>query len=48
MDYGEVYYNYDELKEAIDQYTEYYNKQQIKEKLGWMSPVKYRLSLLAA
>lgn len=48
MDYGEVYYNYDELKEAKDQYTEYYNKQQIKEKLGWMSPVKYRLSLLAA
>ncbi|WP_330676089.1 IS3 family transposase, partial [Agathobacter ruminis] len=25
-----------------------YNEQRIKEKLGWMSPVQYRLSLLAA
>lgn len=48
MYYGEVYYSYDELKEAIDKYIEYYNKQRIKEKLGWMSPVEYRLSLLAA
>ena len=48
MYYGEVYYSYDELKEAIDTYIEYYNKQRIKEKLGWMSPVEYRLSLLVA
>ena len=48
MYYGEVYYSYNELKEAIDTYIEYYNKQRIKEKLGWMSPVEYRLSLLAA
>ncbi|MCR5175994.1 MAG: IS3 family transposase, partial [Anaerovibrio sp.] len=26
----------------------YYNEQRIKEKLGWMSPVQYRLNLLAA
>ncbi|OUQ08363.1 hypothetical protein B5E88_11280, partial [Enterococcus cecorum] len=26
----------------------YYNEQRIKEKLGWMSPVQYRLHLLAA
>ncbi|WP_418903330.1 IS3 family transposase, partial [Zhenhengia yiwuensis] len=25
-----------------------YNEQRIKEKLGWMSPVEYRVSLLAA
>ena len=25
MYYGEVYYSYDELKEAIDKYIEYYN-----------------------
>ncbi|WP_353595055.1 MULTISPECIES: IS3 family transposase [Clostridia] len=25
-----------------------YNEQRIKQKLGWMSPVEYRLSLLAA
>ena len=48
MYYGQVYYSYDELKEAIDKYIEYYNKQRIKAKLGWMSPVEYRLSLLSA
>lgn len=48
MYYGEVYYSYNELKEEIDKYIEYYNKQRIKENLGWMSPVEYRLSLLAA
>ncbi|MBO5174614.1 MAG: IS3 family transposase, partial [Eubacterium sp.] len=25
----------------------YYNEKRIKEKLGWMSPVQYRLHLLA-
>lgn len=48
MYYGVVYYSYDELKEAIETYIKYYNEQRIKEKLGWMSPVEYRLSLLAA
>lgn len=48
MYYGEIYYSYNALKEAIDEYIEYYNKQRIKEKLGWMSPVEYRLSLLVA
>lgn len=48
MYYGFVYYSYDELKEAIEQYIKYYNEQRIKEKLGWMSPVEYRLNLLAA
>lgn len=48
MYHGEVYNSYDELKEAIDKYIEYYNKHRIKEKLGWLSPVEYRLSLLAA
>jgi len=48
MYYGVVYYSYDELKERIEKYIEYYNKKRIKEKLGWLSPVEYRLSLLAA
>ena len=48
MYYGIVYYSYNELKEAIEQYIKYYNEQRIKEKLGWMSPVEYRLNLLAA
>ncbi|MFR7537797.1 MAG: IS3 family transposase [Clostridium sp.] len=48
MYYGVVYYNYEELKSAIERYIKYYNEQRIKERLGWMSPVQYRLSLLAA
>ena len=48
MYYGVTYYSYEELKVAIEKYIKYYNEQRIKEKLGWMSPVEYRLSLLAA
>ena len=32
----------------IERYIKYYNEQRIKEKLGWMSPVEYRLTHLAA
>ena len=46
--YGVAYYSYEELKIAIENYIKYYNEQRIKEKLGWMSPVEYRLNLLAA
>ena len=48
MYYGVVYYSYDELHSAIERYIRYYNEQRIKQKLGWMSPVEYRLSRLAA
>lgn len=48
MYYGAVYYSYEEFKNAIEKYIIYYNEQRIKQKLGWMSPVEYRLSLLAA
>ena len=48
MYYGTTYYSYDELKEAIEIYIKYYNEKRIKEKLGWMSPVQYRLNTLAA
>jgi len=48
MYYGVFYYSYDELKESIEKYIKYYNEQRIKEKLGWMSHVEYRLCLLAA
>ena len=44
----DIYYSYEELKAAIERYIKYYNEQRIKEKLGWKSPVQYRLSLLAA
>lgn len=46
--HGVVYYSYEELKSEIERYIKYYNEQRIKEKLGWMSPVQYRLHLLAA
>ena len=46
--YGVTYYSYGELKSEIERYIKYYNEQRIKEKLGWISPVQYRLKLLAA
>ncbi len=48
MYYGVIYKSYDELKSAIEEYIKYYNEQRIKEKLNWMSPVEYRLNILAA
>lgn len=36
MYYGNVYYNYNERKEAIDKCIEYYNKQQIEKNLRWI------------
>lgn len=43
--YGVTYYNFEELKAAIEKFIAYYNKKRIKQKLGWMSPIEYRLSL---
>ena len=40
--YGKKFYSYEELKETIKKYIEYYNKYRIKEKLGYLSPVEYR------
>ena len=40
--YGKKFYSYEELKETIEDYIEYYNKSRIKEKLGYLSPVEYR------
>ena len=48
MYYGISYFSFDEVKHAIERYIRYYNEKRIKEKLGWMSPVEYRISLLAA
>ena len=48
MYYGTTYYSFGELKEAIEKYIKYYNEKRIKEKLGWMSPVQYRLNTLTA
>lgn len=40
--YGKIYHSFDELKAAIEGYIDYYNKERIKEKLNWMSPIEYR------
>lgn len=48
MYYGNTFYSFDELKEAIEKYIQYYNEKRIKEKLGWLSPVQYRLSIHSA
>ena len=48
MYYGVVYYSYEELRDAIEKYIVYYNEQRIKQKLGWMSPIEYRLKLQVA
>ena len=39
---------YEELKSEIERFIKYYNEKRIKEKLGWRSPVQYRLHLLTA
>lgn len=44
MYYENTYYIFDKLTDSIKKYIIYYNEKRIKEKLGWMSPVEYRLS----
>ncbi len=46
MYYGETYKSYDELKEAIREYIEYYNNVRGKGKLNGLSPVQYRNMVL--
>lgn len=43
MYYGYIYHSYEELEAAIHQHIHYYNQKRMKEKLGWLSPVEYRL-----
>lgn len=46
--HGHTYYSFEELEQAIISYIDYYNKHRIKAKLGWISPVDYRLRNSAA
>lgn len=48
MYYGQIFYGYDDLKRAIEDFIEYYNVKRIKQSLRWMSPIEYRLHLNAA
>ena len=42
--YGKTYHSFESLRRAIIRYIKYYNEKRIKERLGWMSPVEYRLN----
>ena len=46
--YGRTYHSFEELQKAIQTYIIYYNNRRIKAKLGWLSPVNYRLRHVAA
>jgi transposase InsO family protein len=48
MYYGQIFYRYDDLKRAIEDFIQYYNEKRIKQSLRWMSPTEYRLRLNAA
>lgn len=40
--HGKIYYDYEELKQTIEEYIYYYNHHRIKEKLNWQSPIEFR------
>ena len=46
--YGHEFNSYEELEQAITNYIRYYNEERIKKKLGWLSPVQFRLKNEAA
>ncbi|MCM3442676.1 IS3 family transposase [Metabacillus halosaccharovorans] len=43
MYYGEALCSYEELKQKIERYINYYNNKRIKQKLAGMSPVQFRI-----
>lgn len=38
-----IFNSFNELKNEIIEWIEYYNTYRIKKKLNWMSPIQYRL-----
>lgn len=43
MYYGYTYYSFESLEAAILEHIHYYNFERIKEKLGYLSPIEFRL-----
>lgn len=41
--YGHVFLSFKALQTAIKDFIYYYNHERIKGKLGWKSPIEYRL-----
>ena len=48
MYYLNKFYNFEELKLAIDKYIEFYNTKRIQKKLKGMAPLEYRSHTLAS
>lgn len=46
--YGHKYMSFESLKNTIETYISYYNAKRIKAKLGWLSPIEYRIQNQAA
>ena len=42
--YGRIFTSFEELRKTIQKFIHYYNHKRIKEKLGWKSPVEFRLN----
>lgn len=41
--YGYTFTSYEELKQTIQHWIRHYNTKRMKKKLGWLSPIEYRL-----
>ncbi|WP_404810032.1 IS3 family transposase [Metabacillus halosaccharovorans] len=41
--WGEALCSFEELKQKIERYINYYNNKRIKQKLAGMSPVQFRI-----
>ena len=48
MYYLKNFYDFNELKLAIDKYIEFYNTKRIQKKLKGMAPLEYRSHTLAS
>jgi len=46
--YGNTFYSFDKLKAEIEKYIDYYNDKRTKQKLGYFTPVQYRLNYQVA
>lgn len=44
--YGYTFTSYEELKQTIKQWIDYYNTKRVKKKLGWLSPIEYHLNTI--
>ena len=48
MYYLKKFYNFGELKLAIDKYIEFYNKRRLQKRLKGLAPIEYREQTLVA